>query len=209
MSSDATTILSQALRDRYRIVRELGSGGMATVFLADDLRHDRQVAVKVLRPDFAATLGSARFLDEIRIAANLTHPHIMPVHDSGVADGLLYYVMPFNEGESLEERLERQGELPIADAVALIDELVDGLGYAHKQGVVHRDVKPGNVLTHEGHAMIVDFGVAKALSEAIRRDGGELTAEGVAIGTPEYMAPEQAAADPSVDHRADLYSAVV
>lgn len=209
MSSDATTILSQALRDRYRILRELGSGGMATVFLAEDMRHDRHVAIKVLRADFAATLGSARFLDEIRIAANLTHPHIMPVHDSGVADGLLYYVMPFNEGESLEERLEREGELPIDDAVGLIEELIDGLGYAHKQGVVHRDVKPGNVLTHEGHAMIVDFGVAKALSEAVRRGGGEVTAEGVAIGTPEYMAPEQAAADPSVDHRADLYSAGV
>ena len=209
MSSDATTILSEALRDRYRILRELGSGGMATVFLAEDLRHDRRVALKVLRPDFAATLGSARFLDEIRIAANLTHPHIMPVHDSGVANGLLYYVMPFNEGESLEERLERGGELPIADAVSLVEEVIDALGYAHKHGVVHRDVKPGNVLTHEGHARIVDFGVARALSDAVRRDGGELTAEGVAIGTPEYMAPEQAAADPSVDHRADLYSAGV
>jgi tetratricopeptide (TPR) repeat protein len=209
MSSEATTILSKALRDRYRILRELGAGGMATVFLAEDLRHDRHVAVKVLRPDFAATLGSARFLDEIRIAANLTHPHIMPVHDSGVADGLLYYVMPFNEGPSLEERLAREGELPVAEAVALVEEVVDALGYAHKQGVVHRDVKPGNVLTHEGHAMVVDFGVAKALSEAVRREGGEVTAEGVAIGTPEYMAPEQAAADPAVDYRADLYSAGV
>jgi tetratricopeptide (TPR) repeat protein/tRNA A-37 threonylcarbamoyl transferase component Bud32 len=209
MSTDATTRLSHSLRDRYRIERELGSGGMATVYLAQDLRHDRRVAVKVLRPDFAATLGSARFLDEIRIAAKLTHPHIMPVHDSGVADGLLYYVMPFSEGESLEERLEREGELPIETAVEIVEEVVDALGYAHGQGVVHRDVKPGNVLSHGGHVMIVDFGVAKALSEAMGRSDAEATAEGMAIGTPAYMAPEQAAADPSVDHRADLYSAGV
>jgi tetratricopeptide (TPR) repeat protein len=212
MSTEATTRLSHALRSRYRIEREVGAGGMATVYLARDLRHDRRVAVKVLRPDFAATLGSARFLDEIRIAAQLTHPHIMPVHDSGAADGLFYYVMPFSEGESLEERLEREGELPIERAVAIVEEVIDALGYAHRQGVVHRDIKPGNVLSHGDHVMIVDFGVAKALCDACVVAGGgetEVTAEGMAIGTPAYMAPEQAAADPSVDHRADLYAAGV
>ena len=187
-------------------MRELGAGGMATVYLAEDMRHDRYVAVKVLRPDFAASLGSARFLDEIRIAANLTHPHIMPLHDSGAADGLLYYVMPFSEGESLAERIDRDGAVPIPEAMTAVEEILDALRCAHGQGVVHRDVKPGNVLIHQGHATIVDFGVAKALSEAVRRDPSDMTAEGVAIGTPEYMAPEQAAADPSVDHRADLYS---
>ena len=206
MSTAATTRLSDALRSRYRIVRELGSGGMATVYLADDLRHDRKVAVKVLRPDFAATLGGARFLDEIRIAAKLTHPHVMPLHDSGVADGHLYYVMPYSEGDSLQERIDREGALPVDDAVRILEEVIDALGYAHKRGVVHRDVKPGNVLFHEGHVMSVDFGVAKALSEAVHRADADVTAEGVAIGTPEYMAPEQAAADPSVDHRADLYA---
>jgi tetratricopeptide (TPR) repeat protein len=209
MTSDATTRLRHALQDRYRIVRELGAGGMATVYLARDLRHDRHVAVKVLRPEFAATLGSARFLDEIRIAAQLTHPHIMPLHDSGVADGLLYYVMPFGEGESLEERIRREGVLPIREAVSAVEEILDALACAHGQDVVHRDVKPGNVLTYQGHVTIVDFGVAKAVSEAVRRDPSDMTAEGVAIGTPEYMAPEQAAADPGVDHRADLYSAGV
>ena len=137
---------------------------MAMVYLAEDLRHDRLVAFKVLRPEFAATLGSGRFLDEIRIAANLTHPHIMPVHDSGEADGLLFYVMPFSREESLRELLDLEGEMPVRDAVALLEEVIDAIGFAHEHGVVHRDVKPGNVLLQGGHAMIVDFGVARALS---------------------------------------------
>lgn len=206
MTIEAIAQLNEALRGRYRIVRPLGAGGMATVYLAEDLRHDRKVAFKVLRPDFAATLGSRRFLEEIRIAANLTHPHIMPVHDSGEAAGLLFYVMPFSREESLREWIDREGELPVEDAVTLLEEIVDAVGHAHSHGVVHRDIKPGNVLLQGGHAMIVDFGVAKALSEVASRSDGESTAEGMAIGTPAYMAPEQAAADPSVDHRADLYA---
>ena len=206
MTTEASAQLNEALQGRYRIIRPIGSGGMATVYLAEDLRHDRKVAFKVLRPDFAATLGSNRFLEEIRIAAKLTHPHIMPVHDSGEADGLLFYVMPFSQEESLKEMVGRDGELPVEDAVKVLEEVVDAIGYAHSHGVVHRDVKPGNVLLQGGHAMIVDFGVAKALSEIARRSEGESTAEGMAIGTPAYMAPEQAAADPSVDHRADLYA---
>jgi tetratricopeptide (TPR) repeat protein len=206
MPNEATAEISRALAGRYRIERELGAGGMATVYLAEDLRHDRRVAVKVLRSGFAANLGGGRFLEEIRIAANLTHPHIMPVHDSGEADGFLYYVMPYSEGESLEQRLARGGRLPIADATGILEDVIDALGFAHAHGVVHRDVKPGNIMTQSGHAMIVDFGIAKAVSEASTRPGMDDTAEGMAIGTPEYMAPEQAAADPSVDHRADLYS---
>ena len=206
MTTEAIAQLNKALEGRYRIVRPLGSGGMATVYLAEDLRHDRKVAFKVLRPDFAATLGSGRFLEEIRIAANLTHPHIMPVHDSGEAAGLLFYVMPFSREESLREWIDRDGELPIEDAVKLLAEIVDAVGHAHANGVVHRDIKPGNVLLQGGHAMIVDFGVAKALSEVASRGDVDSTAEGMAIGTPAYMAPEQAAADPSVDHRADLYA---
>jgi len=206
MTENNTARLNEALQGRYRIEQLLGAGGMATVYLAEDLRHDRKVAVKVLRPDVAATVGSGRFLEEIRIAANLKHPHIFPVHDSGDASGLLYYVMPFNEGESLRERLDRDGELPIADAMEILEEVVDALDYAHEQGVIHRDVKPDNILTQGRHAMIVDFGVAKALSDATTMSDFDATTEGMAIGTPSYMAPEQAAADPSVDHRADLYA---
>jgi len=206
MSTDATARISRALSGRYRIERELGAGGMATVYLAQDLRHDRLVAVKVLRSRVAANVGPGRFLEEIRIAANLTHPHIMAVHDSGEADGFLYYVMPFSEGESLAQRLTRSGELSIADAVAVLEDVIDALGFAHRHGVVHRDVKPANIVTQSGHAMIVDFGIAKAVCDAATCFEVESTAAGMAIGTPEYMAPEQAAADPSIDHRADLYS---
>jgi serine/threonine-protein kinase len=196
--------LKDALADRYAIEREIGAGGMATVYLARDLKHDRQVAVKVLRPDLAAVMGADRFLREIKIAAQLHHPHILPLYDSGEADDFLYYVMPYIEGQSLREKLAREGELPIAEAVKILREVVDALASAHKHGVVHRDIKPDNVMLSENHALVTDFGVAKAVSEATGRQA--LTTVGVAIGTPAYMAPEQAAAEPHIDHRADIYS---
>jgi serine/threonine-protein kinase len=177
---------------------------MATVYLAADLRHDRQVAVKVLRPDLAATLGPERFLREIKIAAQLQHPNILPLLDSGEADDFLYYVMPYVEGQSLRERLAREGALPIGDAVRILRDVVDALTEAHINGVVHRDIKPENVLLRGRHALVTDFGVAKAVSEATGRT--QLTTAGVALGTPAYMAPEQAAADPHVDHRVDIYA---
>ncbi len=196
--------LRAALADRYAIERELGAGGMATVYLAEDVKHHRKVAVKVLRPDLAAALGPERFLREIEIAANLTHPHIVPLYDSGEADGFLFYVLPYIEGESLREKLTREGELPITDAVRILRDVVDALASAHKHGVVHRDIKPDNVLLSENHALVTDFGVAKAVSEATGRQ--QLTTAGVALGTPAYMAPEQAVADPHIDHRADIYA---
>nr|MBA2627881.1 serine/threonine-protein kinase [Gemmatimonadales bacterium] len=196
--------LTAALADRYRIEREIGSGGMATVYLATDLRHERQVAVKVLRPDLSASIGSERFLQEIRIAARLSHPHILPLHDSGEAAGLLYYVMPYVPGESLRQRIAREGELPVPDAVRILRDVADALAHAHEHGVVHRDIKPENILISGRHALVADFGVAKAVSEATGRS--KLTTAGVALGTPSYMAPEQAVADPHVDHRADIYA---
>ena len=196
--------LAAALAGRYALERELGQGGMATVYLARDLRHERLVAVKVLRPELAASLGPERFLREIKLAAQLQHPHILPLHDSGEASGFLYYVMPYVKGESLRGRLDRGGELPVHDAVKILIEVTDALAYAHGQGVVHRDIKPDNVLHSGRHALVTDFGVAKALSEATARQ--QLTTEGIALGTPAYMAPEQATADPAVDHRADLYA---
>ncbi|HKV75785.1 MAG TPA: protein kinase [Gemmatimonadales bacterium] len=202
--------LQSALADRYTIERELGSGGMATVYLAEDLKHRRKVAVKVLRPELAATLGPDRFNLEIKIAAQLSHPHILPVLDSGDAGGFLYYVMPLIEGESLRDRLAREGELPLPDAVRILSEVTDALAHAHRRGVVHRDMKPDNVMLFERHALVMDFGVAKAVSDAGGLSGnqgaGALTTAGMALGTPAYMAPEQAAADPNVDHRADLYA---
>ena len=201
---DSLERLRAALDDRYRIEREVGSGGMATVYLAEDLRHHRKVAVKVLRPDLAATLGPERFLREIEVAARLTHPHILPLHDSGEAGGFLFYVMPYIEGESLREKLAQDGALPVSDAVRILRDVVDALASAHKHGVVHRDVKPDNVLLLENHALVTDFGVAKAVSEATGRE--KLTTAGVALGTPAYMAPEQAVADPHIDHRADIYA---
>jgi len=202
--TDAPSRFREAIAERYAIERELGSGGMATVYLAVDLRHDRKVAVKVLRPELAATLGPDRFLREIRIAAQLQHPHILPLLDSGEAAGFLYYVMPYIEGESLRERLTQKGELPVGDAARLLRDVADALSYAHGRGVVHRDIKPDNVMLSGRHALVMDFGVAKAVSEATGRQS--LTTVGVALGTPAYMAPEQAAADPHVDHRADLYA---
>ena len=199
--------LKAALADRYAVEREIGGGGMATVFLADDLKHHRKVAIKVLRPDLAAALGTQRFLREIEIAAQLTHPNILPLHDSGEADGFLYYVMPLVEGDSLRDRLAREGRLPLGDAVRLLRDVVDALDYAHQHGVVHRDIKPDNVMLAGRHALVTDFGVAKAVGEAA--GGTQLTTVGVSIGTPPYMSPEQALADPAMDHRTDLYSAGV
>jgi tetratricopeptide (TPR) repeat protein/tRNA A-37 threonylcarbamoyl transferase component Bud32 len=196
--------LVAALSGRYALLREAGSGGMATVYLAEDVRHQRKVAVKVLRPELSATLGPDRFTREIKIAAQLSHPHILPVLDSGEADGYLYYVMPFIEGESLRERLNRQGELPVTEAVRILVEVTDALAHAHARGVVHRDMKPDNVMITGRHALVMDFGVAKAVSEASGH--AAMTTAGIAMGTPAYMAPEQAAADPNVDHRADLYA---
>jgi serine/threonine-protein kinase len=202
--ADPPARLAAALADRYRVERELGQGGMATVYLAEDLKHRRKVALKVLRPELAATLGPDRFFREIEVAARLQHPHILPLHDSGEAEGFLYYVMPFVDGENLRGRLNRRGELPIQEALRLLAEVADALAYAHAQGVVHRDIKPDNVLLSGRHALVTDFGVAKAVSEATGRQ--TLTTAGVALGTPAYMAPEQAAADPQLDHRVDIYA---
>src|SRR3989442_1439901 len=180
--------VAAALADRYRLIGELGSGGMATVYLAEDMRHRRQVAVKVLRPELAATLGADRFTREIETVAQFQHPHILPLLDSGQADGFFYYVMPSVEGESLRDRLARHGELPIHDAVKILVEVVDALAYAHAHGVVHRDIKPDNVLLSGRHALVMDFGVAKALSDASA--GSRVTTAGIALGTPAYMAPD-------------------
>jgi hypothetical protein len=198
--------LAAALSDRYRLVRELGAGGMATVYLADDLKHSRQVAIKVLRPDLAQAIGPERFLREVGIAARLSHPHILGLHDSGEASGCLYYVMPYVEGISLRQKLQREGELPIPEAVRILRDIADALSHAHGQGVVHRDIKPENVMLVERHALVMDFGVAKALAEGKEEGSSSLTSAGVALGTPAYMAPEQAAGEGHVDHRADLYA---
>jgi serine/threonine protein kinase/Tol biopolymer transport system component len=197
--------LAEALRDRYVLEHELGRGGMATVYAARDVRHDRRVALKVLHPELAASLGPERFEREIHLAAQLQHPHILPVHDSGEADGRLYYVMPLVEGESLRQRLVRQGELPVAETLRILEEVVEALAYAHAHGVVHRDIKPDNIMLSGRHALITDLGVAKAVSAA-ERGGETLTSTGMALGTPRYMAPEQVAADPTLDHRVDIYA---
>jgi eukaryotic-like serine/threonine-protein kinase len=196
--------LAAGLAGRYRIERELGAGGMATVYLAHDLRHQRAVAVKVVRDELAAGMGGDRFLREIRIAASLHHPNILPLYDSGEADGQLYYVMPVAGGESLRERLEAHGALPVPVAVRLAAEVAAALDYAHRHGVMHRDIKPENILLHEGHALITDFGIGKALSTATETTA--LTQLGVAIGSPAYMSPEQAAGETDLDGRSDLYS---
>jgi len=194
--------IQAALGDRYAIEREIGRGGMATVYLAHDLKHDRRVAVKVLHPELAATLGPERFLREIKVAARLSHPHIVSLHDSGEAGGFLYYVMPFIEGESLRERLNREHQIPLDEALEITRHVASALAYAHSTGVVHRDIKPENVMLHQGEAVVTDFGIAKAVTSAA---GENLTQTGSAVGTPAYMSPEQAAGDP-VDSRSDVYS---
>src|SRR5512144_1798572 len=195
--------LRDALSHSYAIDRELGKGGMATVYLAQDTKHDRVVALKVLHPDLAATLGPDRFLREIKLAARLNHPHILPLFDSGQADGFLYYVMPYVEGESLRERLDRDHQIPIEEAVHHGRSIASALDYAHRQGVVHRDIKPENVMLYEGEAMVMDFGIAKAVSSA----GTEtLTQTGMMIGTPAYVSPEQAAGETNLDGKSDQYS---
>jgi serine/threonine protein kinase/tetratricopeptide (TPR) repeat protein len=200
--ADLLERLKTTLTDRYEIESEIGRGGMATVYLAEDLKHRRKVAIKVLHPELAATLGTERFLQEIEIVAGLQHPHILPLYDSGEADGLLYYVMPYVDGESLRDRLERERQLPVDEAVRVAQEIADALGCAHRKGVIHRDVKPGNILLREGHALIADFGIARAVSSA----GTEsLTATGLTVGSPAYMSPEQAAGE-DADERSDLYA---
>jgi serine/threonine protein kinase/dienelactone hydrolase len=202
--TDAPSRLADALRDRYAIERELGHGGMATVHLARDLRYGRAVAIKLLRPDLSHAIAGERFLREVSIAAQLQSPHILPLLDSGEADGLLYYVMPYVDGESLRGRIASAGALAPSEALRLLRDVVDALAHAHRHGVVHRDIKPDNVMIVDRHALVLDFGVAKAMSDATEHHG--LTSIGVSLGTPAYMAPEQAAADPAIDHRADIYS---
>jgi eukaryotic-like serine/threonine-protein kinase len=195
--------LTAALADRYRIERELGAGGMATVYLAEDLRHGRKVALKVLKPELAAVVGAERFLAEIRTTASLQHPHILPLHDSGEADSFLFYVMPYIEGETLQERLEREQQLPVEEALAIAGKVAAALEYAHEQGVVHRDIKPANILMSRGEAMVADFGIALAVSQA---GGGRITETGLSLGTPHYMSPEQATGERTLDKRSDVYA---
>ena len=208
--AELTERLSTALADRYRIVRLVGEGGMASVYLAEDLKHDRKVALKVLRPELAAVLGADRFVQEIKTTAQLQHPHILPLYDSGsttaAAGGgteFLYYVMPYVEGETLRQKLDRELQLGVDDAVRIASEAADALQYAHGQGVIHRDIKPENILLHNGRAIVADFGIALAVSAAA---GGRMTETGLSLGTPHYMSPEQATADKHINHRSDIYS---
>ena len=200
---NAPASLAHALADRYRIERELGAGGMATVYLAEDLKHDRRVAVKVLRPELAAVIGAERFLAEIKTTANLQHPHILPLFDSGAADGFLFYVMPYVEGESLRDRLNREKQLPVADAVRIASEVASALDYAHRHGIIHRDIKPENVLLHDGRALVADFGIALAASKS---GGTRMTETGMSLGTPHYMSPEQAMGEREITARSDVYA---
>jgi len=201
--ADLRTQLQAALASHYTIERELGRGGMAYVFLAQDVKHRRPVAMKVLRPEVAAVVGAERFLREVDVVARLTHPHILPLHDSGEAAGFLYYVMPFVEGESLRDRLRRERQLPLEDALQIAREVAGALSYAHSHDVVHRDIKPENILLEAAQAVVSDFGIARAISAA----GGErLTETGLAVGTPAYMSPEQAMGEGLVDGRTDVYA---
>jgi eukaryotic-like serine/threonine-protein kinase len=202
--STASDRLAAALADRYRIERELGQGGMATVYLAEDLRHRRRVALKVLRPELAAVIGAERFLKEIETTANLQHPHILPLFDSGIADTFLFYVMPYVEGESLRDRLAREKQLPVDDAVNIAREVLSALDYAHRHAVIHRDIKPENILLHDGSALVADFGIALAVSSA--GGGTRMTETGMSLGTPHYMSPEQAMGERELTARSDVYA---
>src|SRR6476469_4526637 len=195
--------LQSALADRYRIEGEIGAGGMATVYLAEDLRHDRKVALKLLRPELSAVIGAERFLAEIKLTANLQHPHILPLFASGEADAHLFYVMPFVEGESLRARRNREKQLPVAEAVRIATEVASALDYAHRHGVVHPDIKPENILLHDGRALVADFGIALAASKA---GGNRMTETGMSLGTPHYMSPEQAMGEREITARSDVYA---
>ncbi|MGE5669244.1 MAG: serine/threonine-protein kinase, partial [Betaproteobacteria bacterium] len=201
--ADLLARLQAAVGDRYTVQHEVGRGGMARVYRALDCKHHRLVAIKVLKPEIAAALGAERFLREIEIAAPLSHPHILPLLDSGHAKGLLYFVMPYVEGESLRDRLARETQLPLDEALRIAREVADGLSYAHSHGVVHRDIKPANILLASDHAVVTDFGIARAVTAA---SGDQLTETGMAVGTPAYMSPEQAAGHGEIDGRSDLYS---
>jgi len=201
--ADTADQVREALRDRYLLERELGQGGMATVYLAHDLKHDRDVALKILRPELAAVLGRERFLAEIRLTAKLDHPHILTLIDSGESNGLLWYVVPFIRGESLRQKLQRDKQLGVEEALAITKQVAGALEYAHRHGVIHRDLKPENILLHEGEAMLADFGIALAVKEAA---GNRLTETGLSLGTPQYMSPEQATGDRQLDSRSDVYS---
>lgn len=198
-----TERLNAALGGNYRIVRHLGEGGMASVYLCDDLRHGRQVALKLLKPELAARIGAERFIQEIRTTASLQHPHILPLFDSGSVDGFLYYVMPFIPGETLRARLERERQLPIDEAVRIARDVAEALDYAHRQGIIHRDIKPENILLQDGRPLVADFGIALALSAAT---DGRMTETGLSLGTPHYMSPEQATADKDIGPRSDVYA---
>jgi serine/threonine-protein kinase len=193
--NDRTDRLKAALEGRYRIERELGAGGMAVVYLAEDVKHKRKVALKVLKPELAAVLGADRFVQEITTTAALQHPHILPLFDSGTADSFLYYVMPFIQGETVRDKLNREPQLGVDEAVKIAVEVADALQYAHEQGVIHRDIKPENILLANGRPMVADFGIALAVSAAA---GGRMTETGLSLGTPHYMSPEQATAEKEI-----------
>ncbi len=203
MSEGHTERLESALDGKYRVERKLGEGGMASVYLAEDIKHERKVALKILRPELAAVIGAERFLSEIKTTANLQHPHILPLFDSGEADGYLYYVMPFIDGETLREKLDRERQLGVDEAVRIARDVGDALDYAHRNEIIHRDIKPGNILLHDGRPVVADFGIALAVSAA---GGGRMTETGLSLGTPHYMSPEQASADRDLSVRSDVYS---
>ena len=198
-----TEHLRASLSDRYKIERELGQGGMAMVYLAEDLKHRRRVAIKVLRPELAAVIGAERFVREIQTIAALQHPHILGLIDSGEVNGTAYYVMPFIEGDSLRDRITREKQLSIADSVRIATEVAGALDYAHRHGVIHRDIKPENILMHDGQALVADFGIALAVSSA---GGSRMTETGMSLGTPHYMSPEQAMGERAITARSDIYA---
>jgi serine/threonine-protein kinase len=203
MTDGHTQRLESALAGRYRIQEKLGEGGMASVYLAEDVKHERNVALKILKPELAAVIGAERFLTEIKTTANLQHPHILPLFDSGEADGFLYYVMPFIDGETLQDRIGREGQLGVEEAVRIARDVADALDYAHRNDIIHRDIKPANILLHDGRPVVADFGIALAISAA---GGGRMTETGLSLGTPHYMSPEQASADRDLSARSDVYS---